>query len=254
MSAIAVVGVKGAPGASTVACVLAAVWPADRRVVVAECDPGGGDIAARFGLSAELGTASLAAALRRGDGDGSDAAVVGDHLQVLPGGLEALVGPVGADAATAVDRELAAVGLVQRVTGSDLDLVADCGRLQPTAPGQMALIADSAQVVLCFRPDASSLAQARWAVSRLGSVHPCGRQAVVAAPVGRGPLRPHECADALGVDLVACVPDDREAAAMVRGEPGSARALARSALVRAGHQALRNLVERSSARELANVG
>src|ERR1019366_10538581 len=46
---------KGAPGVTTLACVLGAVWPTHRAVVVAECDPSGGDLAGRFALSTRTG-------------------------------------------------------------------------------------------------------------------------------------------------------------------------------------------------------
>ncbi len=48
---IAVCSGKGSPGVSTLACVAGAVWPPDRRIVIAECDPSGNDLAARFGMS-----------------------------------------------------------------------------------------------------------------------------------------------------------------------------------------------------------
>ena len=62
---ISVCSAKGSPGVTTLACALGAVWPAERRVMVAECDPSGGDIAARFGLSAKRGMTSLILEARR---------------------------------------------------------------------------------------------------------------------------------------------------------------------------------------------
>ena len=46
MALIAVAADKGAPGVTTTALALAAVWP--RPVLLAECDPAGGDLVYRF--------------------------------------------------------------------------------------------------------------------------------------------------------------------------------------------------------------
>jgi MinD-like ATPase involved in chromosome partitioning or flagellar assembly len=92
MSLFALASLKGAPGTTTLACLVAATWPLDRRVVVAECDPCGGDLAARFELSTAKGCLSLATAARRD----WDSVEVDPHIQRLPGGLEVLVGGSGA--------------------------------------------------------------------------------------------------------------------------------------------------------------
>src|SRR3982074_1468642 len=46
MALIAIASDKGAPGVTTAALALAAVWP--RPVLLAECDPAGGDLVYRF--------------------------------------------------------------------------------------------------------------------------------------------------------------------------------------------------------------
>ena len=46
MALIAVAADKGAPGVTTTALALAAVWP--RPVLLAECDPAGGDLVYRL--------------------------------------------------------------------------------------------------------------------------------------------------------------------------------------------------------------
>ena len=50
MALIAVAADKGAPGVTTTALALAAVWP--RPVLLAECDPAGGDLVYRFPAAA----------------------------------------------------------------------------------------------------------------------------------------------------------------------------------------------------------
>src|SRR3954453_2540548 len=73
MSVIALASVKGSPGVSTATLALALVWP--RPVLVAECDPVGGDVTAGFlaGMSApDGGLLGLALALRRGQVNAAD--------------------------------------------------------------------------------------------------------------------------------------------------------------------------------------
>ena len=88
MALIAVAADKGAPGVTTTAISLAAVWP--RRVVLAELDPFGGDVAYRLRgprgvpLSPETGVLSLALAVRRG----AAPEAIFEHVQQLDGGLE----------------------------------------------------------------------------------------------------------------------------------------------------------------------
>ena len=80
--------VKGSPGATTLACLVAASWRSGRRAVLVELDPGGGDLAIRFGLSPRIGWSALEGAARHG----RDSIDVESHLQVLPGGLQVLAG------------------------------------------------------------------------------------------------------------------------------------------------------------------
>jgi hypothetical protein len=67
----------------------AGVLPASPGPVASsKCDPAGGDLAARFGLSSLVGWPSLTAAVRP---DGFDSASDSPHLRYLPGGLPVLV-------------------------------------------------------------------------------------------------------------------------------------------------------------------
>jgi MinD-like ATPase involved in chromosome partitioning or flagellar assembly len=116
VSLVAVAAAKAAPGVTTSALAMAAAWPAGRQVLLVEADPGGGDLAARFGLAAEPGLVSLAAAARRQ----IDSALVGDHAQKLPGGLGVLVGPPGPEQAAAALGMLAPAALAG-LDGLDAD-------------------------------------------------------------------------------------------------------------------------------------
>lgn len=232
MTVTALVAVKGSRGVTTLACALGAVWPSGRMVVVAECDPSGGDIAARFGLSTELGMASLVVSQRYSEERG-ELAGAGDHFQELPGGLAVLVGAVGADAGHALDRELARVGLHGL---APMDVVADCGRLDPRAVGQLRVLRDAERVIMLVAPSPSGLAHARWSVDRVRLLRAPDALPPQLVVSGDGPFPPAEVADAVGVELAAVLPRDPAAASMLRGEPGARRVLARSPLVGAAQR------------------
>ena len=97
MALIAVAADKGAPGVTTTSVALAAVWP--RPVLLAECDPAGGDLVYRLPsadgtrLDPRRGLLSLAVSARRG----LEPRQVWEHAQKLRGGLDVLVGVTNAE-------------------------------------------------------------------------------------------------------------------------------------------------------------
>ena len=133
MSLIALTAGKGAPGVTTTAVSLGAVWP--RRLVVAECDPAGADLYLRLQdpsgrpLAQDRGVLSLATRIRpdvRGD-------ELWNHAQTVAGGLEVLVGPsTPAHTAAMAVSWPGMANLLSRL--DDADVLADCGRLDLTAP------------------------------------------------------------------------------------------------------------------------
>ena len=118
MALIALAADKGAPGVTTAAVALGAVWP--RPALVAECDPAGGDLVYRLPAAASSGDdaqdragrddrdggmlnpsrglLSLAATARRG----LRPQQVAEHCQQLVGGLDVLVGITNAEQAQAM--------------------------------------------------------------------------------------------------------------------------------------------------------
>ena len=260
MSIVAFCSAKGAPGVTTLSCLVGAAWPDGRRVLVAECDPSGGDLAARFSLGARPGMTSLALALRRA---GGAAGLVDRHVQRLPGGLEVLVGPPGAEAAATIDSELGQVAAT--LADHEADFVVDCGRLVPSATGQSELLRQARIVVLVLRPDVAAAAHGRAASARLlgsGADAQIPGAHVASAGVGAhlvvagsGKADAREIASVIGLPLLACVPADPAAAAVACGEPGSARRFERSALVSSARDlASRIAAELSSARASIQAG
>lgn len=165
MSLILLGAAKGAPGVTTAAVALAAVWP--RRAVVAECDPSGADLALRLTgdggqlLAQNRGMLSLATAVR------SNAADVQftDHAQTAAGGLEVLVGPPSARHAAALEPVWSSVG-VHLAAAQEYDVFADCGRLIPPTVG-LQLERVARLLVLTVRATTAGLAHLRLLLAEL---------------------------------------------------------------------------------------
>ena len=130
MALIAVAADKGSPGVTTTAVALAAIWP--RPVLLAECDPAGGDLVYRLPgqdgqrLDPHRGLLSLAVAARRGP----QTHQVWPHVQKLRGGLDVLTGVTSAEQGAGLDGLWGSVGAA--LAGlPEADVIADCGRLGP---------------------------------------------------------------------------------------------------------------------------
>ena len=130
MALIAVAADKGSPGVTTTAVALAAIWP--RPVLLAECDPAGGDLVYRLPgqdgqrLDPHRGLLSLAVAARRGP----QIHQVWPHVQKLRGGLDVLTGVTSAEQGAGLDGLWGSVGAA--LAGlPEADVIADCGRLGP---------------------------------------------------------------------------------------------------------------------------
>jgi hypothetical protein len=165
MALIAVAADKGAPGVTTTAVVLAAVWP--QPVVLAECDPAGGDLLYRFPtaggtrLDPRRGLLSLAVAARRGLAPGQ----VWEHTQVLRGGLHVLTGVSTAEQGAGLEPLWGAVG-VALAQLPRADVIADCGRLGVDgAPYD--LLAQASAIVLVTRRDLGEVVRLRERIQAL---------------------------------------------------------------------------------------
>jgi hypothetical protein len=234
MSLLALCSLKAAPGVTTTAIALGAVWPAERRVLVAELDPTGGDLASRFALPPEPGLLTLAAALRRSHGE----QLVWRHCQRLPGGLAVLASPAASGQSNSA---LGAPGVLHALVGVGGDVVADCGRLYPGSPAR-AVIGQAAVTMLIARPLVDEVEHLAGDLAAIAS--DCPRLGLVM--VGSGDYPPAEVAATLGVELLGVLPRDPRGAAWLAGTPVKAWALRRSALVRAAWPLARTLTARIS--------
>ncbi|MBX7267598.1 hypothetical protein KIF24_17185 [Micromonospora sp. Llam7] len=203
---IAVTSAKGSTGVTTLAVVLAAVWPGDFPNVV-EADCAGGDLGAWHWLPDSPGVATLATQSRTGS------VTLDAHVTRLPCGVDVVLAPAGRHPATV------AVGLLMEASlglwTKERPTIVDVGRLEPGAPS--AAVVEQADVVLVLaRGDEGSLL--RVADADL----PAGRTRLVLVDGSR--YTPFEIADRTGLPVAAEVPWDARAADVVAGrrKPGKA--------------------------------
>jgi Mrp family chromosome partitioning ATPase len=227
------VAVKGSVGVTTAALTLAAVWPEGRGApVVVECDPGGGDVAARFGLEVIPGVVSLAAELER-SGPAGPGEQVGGHTQELPGGLRVLVAPTSPEEMRLPLERLAED--LPRLALGEVDLIVDCGRLEASAMRQrtaiLRLIQRCGLMVVVVRPELAALQHLNVWLPTLRSLD----VAILALLSGRGPYSAEEIGETMDLRVIGALPHDRTAADVVGGASGSRPD--RSALFRAARPA-----------------
>jgi hypothetical protein len=200
-------------------------------VLLAECDPAGGDLVYRFPaadggrLDPGRGLLSLVVAARRGLRAGQ----VWEHTQRLRGGLAVLAGVSTAEQGAGLDPLWGPVGaaLAQLPQG---DVIADCGRIGVDGP-QHELLAQAAAVVLVTRHDLGEIVRLRERVPALiAALDRRGRMSttisvVVIADHKRFHAALAEVGEALGhgkglLDVIGGLAYDPRAARQLRGEWG----------------------------------
>ncbi|HEU0131863.1 MAG TPA: hypothetical protein VFQ85_12815 [Mycobacteriales bacterium] len=168
MSLIAFTGVKGAPGATTAAIGLAAVWPV--APILADFDPVGGDVALRLrdphgaALDATRGVVSLAAELRHGQ-----PVDLTPHLQAVNGGLSVLAGLSTSEQSCGISDRWRLIASCASSAATTTDVLADCGRLAAdTVTMPLLDNADVVVVVTAVTVDALTHArrELRWLLPR----------------------------------------------------------------------------------------
>lgn len=230
---------KAAPGVTTSTWALALSWPGE--LIVADCDPAGGDMAAGLlagRVTADRGLLSWSLAARR-DVSALDttAALLAEHVVQLPEapGVWLLAGFATAAQGTSFTAEAwdrLASALERSSAAMELDVLVDAGRLV-AEHGCWPLIRTADRVLLTVRRSVRSVHAAHGAAQRLrDELGDLG--GVSALVVGDGPYPPGEVAKALQLPLAGTLPEDRTAGqALSDGAPLSWPALQRSALLRA---------------------
>src|SRR5918992_3090911 len=148
MGLIAIACAKGSPGATTTALLFGALWP--RPVIVAECDPHGGDVASRLPaedggvIDADRGLLSLGAAGRKS----LRPELVPEHTQRISGGLDVLAGVRMPEQSAGLAQQWGQLGpIFGGIPG--FDVIADMGRLGASTPQNVMLPSATDLVMVC---------------------------------------------------------------------------------------------------------
>jgi hypothetical protein len=221
MALIAVAADKGSPGVTTSSVALAAVWP--RPVLLAECDPAGGDLVYRLPgasggqLDVRRGLLSLAVAARRG----LQPQQVWEHTQKLHGGLDVLTGVTSAEQGVGLEALWGQVGAVLSAH-PQADVIADCGRVGADGPFYD-LLAQAAAVVLITRPDLGDVVRLRDRVSAVSAA--LGRRGRPGVQVGVVVIAEHKVFGGAVAEIGRAIADGRRPGVVIGGiafEPKSA--------------------------------
>jgi MinD-like ATPase involved in chromosome partitioning or flagellar assembly len=237
--AVAFVSAKGSPGCTTTALALSSCWPEvapDRRVLLAECDPAGGDIASgylRGNLDGSRGLVALA-----GQRSPDALAAVWEQLLALDDSGRRLLLQGTTDPRQASGLGTAWSALTEAMGGLELqeppvDVLLDLGRLHTThEPVHVRQRADL--VVLVTRSSLPVVAAARAAAAELGApAVDGGSQRVACLVVGEGqPYSAKEISEACALPLVGVLPYDPVSAATFSTGAPAGRRLPRSPLMR----------------------
>ena len=215
MKVVTLASLRGAPGVTTTALLLASTFS---DAVVVEADLDGGVLAVRYGLGREPGLTTFAAS---GEDNGHDWRA---HAQDV-GGVPVLVGP-DASAASASLWRTAGERITHKLVAADGVAVVDAGRVRSLVP--VVTASDLLAVLVC--PIAEQLVALAHLVPTLQQAT---RGQVAVVLVGDGPYRAVDVEGPLDVTVLGELPDDRDAAEALRDGTASKRRLVRSRLARA---------------------
>jgi hypothetical protein len=227
MAVFAMLSAGGAPGVTTAALALTLCWPS--QVVIAECDPSGGDILAGLlggHLPATAGLLPLA--LEAGAGTEVPADILWRQLVELDEEHNRLLLAGISDPRQSAALQSSLPWIADALQGLRADVLADCGRLDALAAVRPVLSAASL-AVLVLRPTLRQVSRAIPRVEMLTNLMGPGR--VVLVTVGEGAASGRELAKTLGVPVAGNLPADPKAAAVLSDGLGSRRRLTERPLI-----------------------
>jgi hypothetical protein len=237
MTVFALASAGGSPGVTTAALALALGWPS--QVIMAECDPSGGDALAGL-LSGHLParTGLLPLALEAGGGAEVPADALWRQLIELDEERNCLLLAGISDPRQSAALQSSLPWIADALQALKADVLADCGRLDAVAAVRPVLSAASL-AVLVLRPTLRQVSRALPRVEMLTNL--VGRERVVTLLVGEGTASGREIARSLGVPVAGQLPDDPKTAGVLSDGLGSRRALDSRPLLRAATAAGRRL-------------
>jgi hypothetical protein len=243
MSVFALLSAGGSPGVTTSALALTLSWPS--QVILAECDPSGGDVLAgllRGHLSASSGLLPLA--LEAGAGAEIPADTLWRQLIELDEEHNRLLLAGISDPRQSAALQSSLPWIAEALQGIQADVIADCGRLDAVAAVRPVLAAASL-AVLVLRPSLRQVSRAMPRIEMLTNL--VGRDRVVILLVGEGTAPGHEVARTLGLPVAGHLPDDLRTAAVLSDGSGRRHRMEARPLIRAATVAGRGLREAAEA-------
>jgi hypothetical protein len=249
MAVFALISPGGSPGVTTTALALALSWP--KPVVVAECDPSGGDIlAGLFAGHLKAPRGLLGVAFETGRGPSAIVAELSSQLVPLDdtGGRKFLAGI--SDPRQALGLSPVWPGIAIALASLDADVIADCGRFDSGGTQPLSVLAEASAVLLVMRPTLRQVAAARPRVDMVSQALG-GRDKLGLMLVGDHGLRPVDIARTLDVRVVASLPDDPVTARVLSDGEGRRSRLDRTALMRSAKQACQSVGQLRSERDAA---
>lgn len=239
MALHALVSPGGSPGVTTAALAITLTWP--RPVMLAECDPGGGDVmAGLFAGQVPPRPGLLGVALEAGRGAGATSGALrrqaigleeGEVTRLLLAGItDPRQGPGLAGAWPAL-----AAALAQQ----PYDVIADCGRLDTAVP--LPVLAAATTVTMILRPSLRQVRRAQPRTEMLSQIAGSTMRTGILV-TGRGPYSTRDVTGALeGIPCVGVLPHDPKTAAVLSDGEGSRRGLERRPLIGAARAVARAL-------------
>jgi hypothetical protein len=244
VSLYALLSAGGSPGVTTTALALTLGWPS--QVILAECDPSGGDVLAGLfagHMPAAKGLLPLAVEAGRSPDALAETlwrqliALDDEHSRYLLAGIS--------DPRQVTGVAPAWPALAAALAGLPADVIADCGRLDADG-GPRPVLAAASLAVLVLRPTLRQVSKARPRIEMLTQL--AGRQPPLSIVlVGEGSYAPREVSRALGLRVAGVMPHDRKTASVLSDGTGSRRAVSTRPLIRAASAAGRRLREAAGA-------
>ncbi len=256
MSLYALVSPGGAAGVTTTALALALTWP--QPVILAECDPAGGDILAGLfagHLPAPRGLLGLA--FEAGRGSAAISAEPGGHLAPLDGSGSRMFLAGLSDPRQAPGLAPAWPAIARTLASQACDVIADCGRLDAGDGQPTSVLAAADVVVMVIRASLRQIAAARPRIEMLlqlrggaglagpalGGTALAGTGRVGLLLVGDKVHGAGEIARTLGVPVLASLPSDTRTAAVLSDGVGRRSNLSDRSLMRAARSAGQAIVK-----------
>jgi len=250
MSLYALVSPGGSAGTTTTALAITLTWP--QPVILAECDPAGGDIlAGLFAGHMHAPRGLLGVAFETGAEPVLMSAGPGGHLAPLDGSGSRMLLAGLSDPRQARGLTPAWPAIARTLASQPCDVIADCGRLDAGVGQPASVLAEAELAAMVIRASLRQIAAARPRIEMLADLRG-GTERVGLLIVGDKGHSAAEISRTLGVRVLARIPSDVRTAAVLSDGVGRRSSLDDRPLLRAAKTAGRALVK--AAAGFADVG